>query len=325
MLKKLNIGIVGATGLVGNTLIQLLIHEGVLPSRIHCLSRKENISLNIAAHSFTTKPLEFDQCDLYFFCTSGEISQTYIPTIKQSLVIDLSSAFRMEKNIPLILPEVNGHLLHSENTLIASPNCIVNIIGFTLHLLHQKYFLTRIIGSTYQAISGGGRNLLKQFEQELLESHHTKAPLARNVLCHESDITDHLQNEEENKIQNELSKILNLDASSFFFSCFRVPVFRSHGVSLNLTFEKKPEIQEIKKELKKYPSIQIIESAPYANPYQASNQNETFISRIRYDQSCKNTISLWIVGDQLLKGAALNALQIAKCYYGEKTCLSLCH
>ncbi|GAB5411118.1 MAG: aspartate-semialdehyde dehydrogenase [Chlamydiales bacterium] len=272
MLNTKNIAVVGPTGMVGKELLTLLKNRDV-----KTFSRESN--------------LDFESSDLIFFCTGSDVSKKLIPIALNSgaQVIDLSSAFREDPNIPLVIPEINGHLLEKEPQLISSPNCTASIMLMALFPLHKLFGLRRIILSSYQAVSGAGRKA-------------TEALLSRE---HPLDLHLH-PGDEEKKVTFEVRKILELPELAVSATCVRVPVVRAHSISLFAEFASPIDEEAARRALQKQNGVALANKTPAA----ASNQHDIFVGRVRKENS--NSLHLWVVGDQLLKGAALNAFQIAQ-------------
>lgn len=265
------IAVVGPTGMVGKELQTLLKN-----TPIKKISRDSDFN--------------FEECDLIFFCTGSEVSKKFIPEALKTdaCVIDLSSAYREDPQVPLVIPEINGHLLKEKPQLISSPNCTASILLMALFPLHRLYGLQRIILSSYQAVSGAGRKA-------------TEALLARE---HPLDLHLHPGNEEK-KIALETRKILELPDLIVSATCVRVPVLRAHSISVFAEFANPVELEEANRALQNQKGVILANKTPH----EASHQKEIFVGRIRKENT--HSLHLWIVGDQLLKGAALNALQIA--------------
>lgn len=283
------IGVVGASGLVGEEVVRLLRTHSMEPV---IFSRADDYN--------------FEGIDTLFLCTPSEVSKKIVPLATQTKVIDLSSAFRKDPEVPLILPEINGHLLDNRPSLVACPNCIVAILLMVLGPLHRAFEIVRMQISTYQAASGAGKEGLL----ELLENRTPKVfphTLAHNLFLHESPKLDNGYSEEEDKIIFETKKILNAPEIGVNVRSVRVPTLRAHSMAVNVTFKKDPKdaaaiLQTTKK----------ISFHPSPTPKLAEHKEEIFYGPIRKDLSHTNTLDLWIVGDQLLRGAALTAVETAR-------------
>jgi aspartate-semialdehyde dehydrogenase len=333
MKRFYNIGIVGATGLVGQNLIKLLKDFPVKNLYLFASKNSKNKKIIFKNKTLKVKVLEENSfktpMDIIFFCAGSKISKKFIPLIKNSTSIDLSSAFREEKKIPLIIPEINSHLLKKNQKIISSPNCTTTIMLLPLYPLHKRFQIKRIVASTYQAASGGGRKLLNKlkrdtlislnennsnesnFNEKIFNGNNSKENnfYGFNLFLHNSPLNSENYSEEEVKIKNETKKILKNKEIEITATSIRVPVIRAHSISLNVEFKKNITFKKIVSLLKKTKGIKI---SNFATPLDATGKNEILCSRIRQDPSKKNTIDLFIVGDQLLKGASLNAYQIAE-------------
>ena len=276
----MHIAIIGASGLVGGEIMTLLQKRNFPYTKRSLFARKSYQPLTKA---------DFSSIDLAFFAAGSSVSKEYIPIALSHgcRVIDSSSAFR--KTHPLIIPEINAHLIE-DSPLIASPNCTASIMLLALYPLHCHTPIKRIIASTYQAASGGGYPLMQKL---------TSDPLSFPLHLHTSD--------EEQKMIDETRLILNEPDLAISCRCVRVPVLRAHSISLNVEFAapvKNPESI-----LAKAPGLKLVNNP---TPHHATEQNDILCGSIRQDPSHPNAIELWLVGDQLLKGAALNAVQIAE-------------
>lgn len=284
--------VIGSSGLVGRELLSLLQNthkEGV----IRTPSREELPDLSFAPD------------EIVFLCTPSTIS---IPLAKKALdsgafVIDLSSAHRMNDNTPLIVPEINGHLLENSKRLIASPNCVATLLSLVLHPLHQAYKIQRVVVATYQAASGAGKSGIEALAG--ISQGPFPYPLEKNLFLHESPKQENGYSGEELKIIEETKKILGAPHIAINAHSVRVPVLRAHSIYANISFERYPEKPEALLQ-----KMKGIEFHPNPSPSIASYKHNVFYGPIRRDLSQVNTLDLWICGDQLLKGAALNALQI---------------
>lgn len=317
----MDLAILGATGAVGRQLLYL-IEKRNLP--IH------NISLYASKNSHGKKILFKEQeiriknidsildekFDLAFSCLSSTISKKLLPNLENiQTIIDLSSAFRMNPNIPLIIPEINAYLLKNKSRLIASPNCVASILVMALAPLSKIGKLKRVILSTYQAASGGGQKLLQDLldhTKEYFEKPKNKSPYAFNLYLHPSRLNENFYSDEEQKVIEETRKILDLSDLPISVTCVRVPTIRAHSLSVNIEFENPVSPKEAEKVLQEFVGVRVIDKEPFATPQDVSYKEEVYVSRIRQDLSHSNCLDLWICGDQLLKGASLNAIQIAE-------------
>lgn len=322
----MRIAIIGATGCVGRELVKLCLSD-YLP--IHELSlfassKSSRKYLQIEERKFWIDDLENFKArdyDYAIFSTPTDVSLKWIPKSSPYCVcIDLSQAYRKDPLVPLVIPEINGHLVLPSTSIIASPNCTTTLMLMPLFKLHAAFQLKRIILSTYQAASGGGDPLMQELLQGTLSylSHTPKEPsllnhpYAFNLFPHNSFVGDDDENEEEKKVLFETQKILGDASIKIHATCVRVPILRVHSLSVNAEFHHGFSLKEIKDLLQIAPGLKLVETPGHPMAHEAEGQFDVLCGRVRIDPTQKNTLSLWIVGDQLLKGAALNALQILK-------------
>ncbi len=306
----LKIAIIGSSGLVGQELISLLEKFENSISLTPIASKKSfGKSVEFKGEKLLTQtmPMNFNQFDLVFFCASSSLAKAFIPNILKDCckVIDLSSAYRDDENIPLVIPEINSEVITSENQLISSPNCTTTMLLLALYPLHEKFCLKTVITSTYQAASGGGNELLNTLKNETkqsLEDPTAKAFFAFNVYPHPQKSSDPDWNLEEKKMINESRKILQNASVQIYPTCIRVPTLRTHSLSIHATFSE--EVYNPRQWLKKAPYLTVVDDLSAKD---AEKQNSIFVSRIR--QINNRTVEMWVSGDQLLKGASLNAYQ----------------
>ena len=326
----MNITIVGATGNVGRKIIEILEKKNFPVDTLFLVasSKSAGSKLRFKEKEIEVKNLEtfdFSKGEITFFSAGGKISEKYAAkAAKHSIVIDNSSYFRMDPDVPLIVPEVNPNHLknHKKKNIIANANCSVIPLVVALKPLHDLYNIKRIVASTYQSVSGAGKapmdELLSQtkdfFDNKELRSNYFTKQIAFNAIPHIDNFLDSGYTKEEQKMHDEVKKILDSKIKVTSTSV-RVPVLVSHAVSVNVEFSKKYKLNEIQNVLNTSPGCKVIDEhkdGGYITPVEAENKFDTFISRIREDNSQDNTINLWIVSDNLLKGAALNAVEIAE-------------
>lgn len=320
-----NISVIGATGIVGKELIRLLEKRNFPVERLQCFASSKSVGqmIHFKGKRIRIKPFEIAHLtdeDLIFFCTSALISKQYIPLCLKTnaTIIDLSSAFRQEEKIPLIVPEINFEAV-GRYRLIASPNCVASIMAVCIANLHKHYTIKRIVASTYQAASGGGTDLLqallKQSKAYLSSKTLPHDTVAFNTYLHNSTHFADRYSSEEKKIMDELKKILKAPDIKISVTAVRVPVLRSHSISMNLQFAHPFSLSEAENVLQNTKGVVLkndYEQSKFATSMDATDKEFVFCSRIRLDPSLPNTLELWVVGDQLLKGASLNAIQIAE-------------
>ncbi len=316
-----NIAIVGATGAVGQEILRLLKKRQFPVANLRCFASKRSAGKEIGEIKIE-ELTSLDGIDLAFFCAGSSVSKEWIPKSK-CLVVDSSSAFR--DSLPLIIPEINAHALRGAR-LAASPNCAATILLMPLFPLHRKYKVKRIVASTYQAASGAGAKLLQELQNEtkaFLENrsyaHTLPFPYAFNLYPHNSTLHETGYVEEERKIQSETRRILEDPSIAVSATCIRVPVLRAHSISANIEFHHPFSLSEIYEAWSRTPGLKVFEDRAqnrFPTPFDATGQNDIFCGRLRIDPSQPNTLEFWAVGDQLLKGAALNAVQIAEIMTG---------
>lgn len=316
------VAIVGATGAVGQEILQLLQERNFPVRTLRCFASPKSKGQTVLFDREKI-PLEtlddFRKIDLAFFCAGSAISREWKHRA-DCLVIDSSSAFRMDKDIPLIIPEINAHA--AKGRWIASPNCAATILLMPLFRLHRRYRIKRIVASTYQAASGAGAKLLHELQEEtraylsgLPYQHHLPFSYAFNLHPHQSQLTSSGYVEEEIKMCEETRKILEDEAIQMSTTCIRVPVLRAHSISANVEFHRPFTLADIYSNLSDVHGLQIFEDREqnrFATPADATKKDDVLCGRFRVDPSQPNTLEFWAVGDQLRKGAALNAVQIAE-------------
>ena len=326
----MNIAIVGATGNVGRKIIEVLEKKNFLISELFLVASAKSTGKKI---NFKNKELaiidlekfDFSKVKIAFFAAGSTVAEKWAPiAAEKTIVIDNSKFFRKDPDIPLIVPEVNlKELVNVKNkNIIANANCSVIPIVVALKPLHDLYNIKRIVASTYQSVSGAGKagmdELLSQtkeyFNNKKLDSKNFTKQIAFNAIPHIDSFLENGSTKEEQKNHDEVKKILDKKIR-ITSTCVRIPVLVSHSISLNVEFDKKFNLEEIRNVLSKSPGCKVVDEKKdggYITPVEAENKYETFISRIREDDSQANTINLWIVSDNLLKGAALNAVEIAE-------------
>ncbi len=322
-MKKFKIAIVGATGLVGMSVIKVL-EEKKLPIETYDLfatKKSANKTISILGKDCVVKELNENSFNLGYdfaiFAANGEIAKKYAPIAVEHgcIVIDNSSYFRMFDDVPLIVPEVNFNDIYNHKGIIANPNCSTIQAMLPLKALDDKYNIKRIVYSTYQAVSGAGKDGLYDLKninnlEPLKKFPH---PIYDNCLPHIDDFTDNGYTKEEMKMINETRKILHKPDLKITATTVRVPVTNSHSESINIEFEKDFKIDGLRETLKNFPNIVLLDdpsSNLYPMPISATGHDEVFVGRIRKDYSVTSGINIWVVADNIRKGAASNAVQI---------------
>ena len=331
----MNIAIVGATGNVGRKILEVLEKKNFPIDNLYFVasSKSAGSKLKFKGKDIEVENLEnfdFSKANITFFSAGGKISEQYAPiAAQQSVVIDNSSFFRMDPDVPLIVPQVNSnHIKNMKKNIIANPNCSTAQLVIILKPLHDLFKIKRVIISTYQSTSGAGKapmdELLEQtklsLENKKIVSKNFTKQIAFNAIPHIDTFVDEGYTKEELKMVNETKKILdkNIELTA---TCVRIPVLISHAESINIEFEKEFTLEKISEALNASDGCKVIDERKdggYITPVEATGKNETFISRIRKDNSNKKAVNLWCVSDNLLRGAALNAVEIAEAYIKNK-------
>lgn len=330
MQKKYRIAIVGATGLVGRTVLKVLEEKNfknvdyvLFSSKKSAGTKIEFLGLNYIIQELSDESFNMG-FDYAIFCAGGDVSKKYIPiAVSQNcIVIDNSSVYRMDENVPLVVPEVNPKEIYNNNGIIANPNCSTIQAVVPLKPLDDKYKIKRIIYSTYQAVSGAGREGIEDLENGAngFEPKKFPYPIFNNCLPHIDLFTEDGYTKEEHKMINETRKILNKPNLPITATAVRVPVLNCHSESINVEFENEFDIYDVKILLQNSPGVILvddIEKNYYPIATKADGYDEVFVGRVRRDFSVKNGINFWVVADNLRKGAASNAVQILeKCIWG---------
>tara|TARA_B100000941_G_scaffold237801_1_gene180851 strand:+ start:614 stop:1624 length:1011 start_codon:yes stop_codon:yes gene_type:complete len=326
----MNIAIVGATGNVGRKILEVLNNKNFPIEELFLLASSKSIGKKIKFKNkeFIVEDLDnfdFSKVKIAFFAAGSSIAEKWAPIAAgKTIVIDNSKFYRKDPDIPLVVPEVNSkELIHVRNkNIIANANCSVIPIVVALKPLHDLYNVKRIVASTYQSVSGAGKEamdeLLSQtkdyFEKKNINPKNFTKQIAFNAIPHIDSFLENGTTKEEQKNHDEVKKILDKKIN-ITSTCVRIPVLVSHSISINVEFNKKHNLDEIRSVLSSSPGCKVVDEKKdggYITPVEAENKYETFISRIREDNSQPNTINMWIVSDNLLKGAALNAVEIAE-------------
>ena len=331
----MNIAIVGATGNVGRKIVEILENKNFTTNNLYLLASSKSTGSKI---KFRNKDIEvlnlenfdFSKANITFFSAGGKISEKYAPiAAKHSVIIDNSSYFRMDPEVPLIVPQVNSKDLDiMKKNIIANPNCSTAQLVIVLNKLHDEFKIKRLVISTYQSTSGAGKKpmdeLIKQtkniLDNKKIDIENFTKQIAFNAIPHIDQFSTDGYTKEEIKMIQETNKILNSNIK-ITATCVRIPVLISHAESVNIEFENEVSVDKIRDILYQSPGCKVIDDrndGGYITPIEAEGKNETFISRIRKDNSQKNAINMWIVSDNLLRGAALNAVEIAEAYINKK-------
>ena len=316
--------IVGATGPVGKTMIKLLEERKFPVNQLIPAASERSAGKTITFRNNEIKVVGISEGlaakpDLVLFSAGGKVSKEFAPQFTQyGIVIDNSSAWRMDPEIKLIVPEINAEVINSNDRIIANPNCSTIQLVMVLAPLHKKYLINRIVISTYQSVSGSGIPAINQMESERknIEPNMIYPHLIDlNCLPHCGNFTDTGYTTEEIKLIEETRKILNDQVINITATAVRIPALGGHSESVNIEFSRNFELQDIISILNNSPGIEVTDDPKnniYPMPLNSANRDEVFVGRIRRDRSRKNCLNLWIVSDNIRKGAATNAVQIAE-------------
>ena len=325
----MNIAIVGATGNVGRKTIEVLEQKNISIDNLYLLASSKSVGKKIL---YKGKELEvidltsfdFSKVKVAFFAAGGEISEKFaLRAADKCLVIDNSSKFRMDPDVPLIVPQVNSDALKNiKKNIIANPNCSTAQLVIALKPLHDLFVIKRIVVSTYQSVSGGGKapmdELIEQTKKVLngqkVKSKNFTKQIAFNAIPHIDVFSEDGYTKEELKMTNETKKILD-ENINLTATCVRLPISVSHSESVNIQFKQNFSLKQIIDALNNFEGCKVVDERSdggYSTPIEAEGKNETFISRIREDKTVENGLNLWIVSDNLLRGAALNSVEIAE-------------
>jgi aspartate-semialdehyde dehydrogenase len=325
-----HVAVVGATGAVGIEMIKTLEKRNFPLGKLTLLASARSVGkkLSFRGQEIAVQELTkdaFKGVDMALFSAGGSISKEFAPIAAQAgcVVIDNSSAFRMDDSVPLVIPEINAADVKKHKGIIANPNCTTAITLMALYPLHQAFGVNRIIASSYQAVSGTGAMAIEELRRQVDEIARGKAPtrqvyphqIAFNVLPHVDVFLSDGYTKEEMKMQNEGRKIMHHPTFRASMTCVRVPVYRAHSVSVTAEFEKPVTVSAAREELGKAPGLKVVDNPAkneYPLPLVMAEQYDCAVGRIRKDCAIENGLSFWVSGDQLLKGAALNAVQIGE-------------
>ena len=322
----MKIAVVGATGLVGSKMLQVLDEQKVRIDELIVAASERSVGKEITFQGKTYKVVSVDDAiaarpDIAIFSAGAAASKQYAPRFAEvgTYVIDNSSAWRMEKDVPLVVPEINADTITPETHIIANPNCSTIQMVMALAPIHKAYGIKRLVISTYQSVSGSGVKGLRQLDCEEhgqpVEKQAYPHQIYRNVLAHAGDFGDNGYTSEEEKLVNETRKILRDDSIAVTATACRVPVTGGHSEAVNVETLQPFEIEEVRRLLENTPGV-IVQDDPSTNLYPMAitsyDRDEVFVGRIRRDYSVANGMNLWVVSDNIRKGAATNAVQIAK-------------
>lgn len=321
----MSVGIFGPTGAVGRELLKLIEKRAPAIKKLRLFGSPQSVGGTL--HSCPIEPTSAaNDLDFAILCTDSAVSKELAPRLVKSgaIVIDHSSAFRMQEDVPLVIPEINPEALKNHRGLIASPNCTTTIMLMPLAPLHKKFGIKRIVAATYQAASGAGQAAMAELVEET-RAHLEGRPFARkimphpyafNLFAHNSAPDEEGYAEEENKLLFETRKILGSTEIQVTATCIRVPVLRAHSEALNVEFHQPVSKEQARMLIESAEGVTFLEdwkNNRFPMPSDATEEEPVFCGRLRQDRTQPNTLEMWVVGDQLLKGAALNSMQILEC------------
>ncbi|HLK60196.1 MAG TPA: aspartate-semialdehyde dehydrogenase [Chthonomonadaceae bacterium] len=331
-MQTYHVAIAGATGAVGTEFLRLLETREFPLASLRLLASERSVGRTIL---FRGKPhtvelltrTAFQGIDIAFFSAGGSRSREFGPAAAEAgaVVIDNSSAFRMDPEVPLVIPEINPEDIFKHRGIIANPNCSTIVMLMAVEPLRRLAPIRRIVASTYQAASGAGAQAMQELLEQTRDILHDQPisphvfpfPIAFNLFSHNTKIDDTGYNEEERKMIHESCKILHDPNLKITATCVRVPVVRAHSESLNIEFEagKRPTLEAIRNALEAFPGVSVVDDREHNHfpmPLEASGRDDVLVGRLRYDLSNEDAVDLFLSGDQILKGAALNGIQIAE-------------
>ena len=330
MTRQYRVAIVGATGAVGIEMLHVIERRNFPASSVKLLAsaRSAGKTFKFRRQELAVQTLgvnSFEDIDLAFFSAGAAISLEYAPIAVQSgaIVIDNSSAHRMQAEVPLVVPEINGGDVAAHRGIIANPNCTTAIALMALYPLHRKFRVTRIFAASYQAVSGAGGLAMEELRQQsksmisgrAIEREVFPHQIAFNVIPQVDSFQDSGYTKEELKLQNEARRIMHLPSFKASVTCVRVPVFRAHCVAVNAEFQERVTLVEARQAISNFRGIELRDDptdSVYPMPVNYAGEDVCAVGRLRIDSALENGLAFWVCGDQLLKGAALNAVQIAE-------------
>ena len=330
MSRSLHVAIAGATGAVGIEMMKTLEKRNFPAGKLTLLAsaRSAGKTLPFAGTEVAVRELTKDSfagVDVALFSAGGSISKEFAPFAVQAgaVVIDNSSAFRMDPDVPLVIPEINGADIKKNRGIIANPNCTTAITLMALWPLHKEFRVKRMVAASYQAVSGTGAQAIEELRQQIaahvagkpIEAKVYPHQIAFNVLPHVDSFLDSGYTKEEMKMQNEGRRIMHHPTFKASVTCVRVPVYRAHSVAVNAEFERSVSLTGAREVLGNSPGLDLIDDpakCEYPLPLNVAGKDNCQVGRLRYDCALENGLAFWVAGDQLLKGAALNAVQIAE-------------
>jgi aspartate-semialdehyde dehydrogenase len=342
-MKGYHIAVVGATGATGTELLRVLERRNFPVASLRAIGSERSVgkSVQFREESIPIEKLgdrSFDKIDIAFFSAGGDVSRNYIPIACQSdaIAIDKSSAFRMDPHVPLVIPEINAEDVSQNRGVIANPNCTTTVMLMALHPLHRVFGVRRVFATSFQAVSGSGARGVEELSRQTKRAVENKKsfsesgsttpaiapeatlyphPIAFNLLPHIDSFLESGYTKEEAKMQDETRKIMHLPELPVSATCVRVPVYRAHSVAVSAEFERPVSVEQAREVLAKAPGLELVDEPQnnrYPMPFSVAGKDNCQVGRVRLDCAFENGLSFWVSGDQLLKGAALNAVQIAE-------------
>lgn len=340
-MKGYHIAVVGATGAAGTELLRVLERRNFPVASLRAIGSARSVGKSVR---FREEPIpieklgdqSFDKIDIAFFSAGGDVSRNYVPIACQSdaIAIDKSSAFRMDPHVPLVIPEINAEDVRQNRGVIANPNCTTTVMLMALYPLHRVFDVRRVFATSFQAVSGSGARGVEALSRQIraaapIEDSSSKPgsatpataptvyphPIAFNLLPHIDSFLENGYTKEEAKMQDETRKIMHLPELRVSTTCVRVPVYRAHSVAVSAEFERSVSVEQAREVLAKAPGLELVDepqSNRYPMPLSVAGKDNCQVGRVRLDCAFENGLSFWVSGDQLLKGAALNAVQIAE-------------
>jgi aspartate-semialdehyde dehydrogenase len=330
MSKRYHVAVVGATGAVGAEMFRVLERRDFPVASVRPLSspRSAGKAVSFAGESVVVEELKRDSfrgIDLALFSAGGSVAREWAPIARDAgaIVIDNSSAFRMEAEVPLIIPEINGEDVKKHRGIIANPNCTTAIALMAIYPLHRAFGVKRVFGASYQAVSGSGARAIAELEDQVRASVKNEParaevyphPIAFNVLPQVDSFLENGYTKEEMKMQDEGRRIMHHPEFRASVTCVRVPVYRAHSVAVNAEFSQPVSVERAREVLAKAPGLELVDEPSrnrYPMPLEVAGKDNCAVGRLRRDCALENGLAFWVSGDQLLKGAALNAVQIAE-------------
>jgi len=330
MSKRYHIAVVGATGAVGVEMFRVLERRGFPVASIRAFSSKRSVGKSTLFHDEKIPVAElardsFRGIDLALFSAGSAVAREFAPIARDAgaIVIDNSSTFRMDPEVPLVIPEINGDDTKLHRGIIANPNCTTAVALMAIYPLHRVFNVQRVFAASYQAVSGSGARAIVELEEQVRAASENRParaevyphPIAFNVLPQVDAFLESGYTKEEMKMQNEGRRIMHHPEFCASVTCVRVPVYRAHSVAVSAEFSEPISVERAREILAKAPGLELVDEPArnrYPMPLQVAGKDDCQVGRVRRDCAFENGLAFWVSGDQLLKGAALNAVQIAE-------------